>query len=93
MCGVHVATENLSATLTRAAEAFVKGMEYKDNFDVNNLTNAEWTKDSIVFQLINKVQNKEMLAEMPHREFCDSSVIYRVGDKNGYVGAQRCTNP
>jgi hypothetical protein len=49
MCGVHVATENLSATLTRAAEAFVKGMEYKDNFDVNNLTNAEWTKDSIVF--------------------------------------------
>ena len=34
-------------------------------------------KENIVFQLINTVQNKEMLSNMPHREFHDLSIIYR----------------
>ena len=48
----YVTTENLNATLERAAEGFMK--------------------------LINTEQNKEMLANMPHREFKDLSVIYRM---------------
>lgn len=34
-------------------------------------------KDNIVFQLVNTEQNRDMLAELPHREFQDLSVIYR----------------
>ena len=34
-------------------------------------------KDNIVFQLVNTEQNREMLAEVPHREFQDLSIIYR----------------
>lgn len=74
----YVTTENLNATLERAAEGFMKAMEQKESFNVNELTNAECAKDKIVFQLINTEQNKEMLANMPHREFKDLSVIYRM---------------
>lgn len=74
----YVTTENLNATLERAAEGFIKAMEQKERFNVNELTNAECAKDKIVFQLINTEQNKEMLANMPHREFKDLSVIYRM---------------
>ena len=74
----YVTTENLNATLERAAEGFMKAMEQKECINVNELTNAECAKDKIVFQLINTEQNKEMLANMPHREFKDLSVIYRM---------------
>ena len=74
----YVTTENLNATLERAAEGFIKAMEQKESINVNELTNAECAKDKIVFQLINTEQNKEMLANMPHREFKDLSVIYRM---------------
>ena len=42
------------------------------------MINLDDSKDKIVFQLINTEQNKEMLADMPHREFKDLSVIYRL---------------
>lgn len=67
----YVTTENLNATLERAAEGFIKAMEQKESINVSELTNAECAKDKIVFQLINTEQNKEMLANMPHREFKD----------------------
>lgn len=34
-------------------------------------------KENIVFQLINTEQNKEMLNNIPHREFHDLSIVYR----------------
>lgn len=74
----YVTTENLNTTLERAAEGFMKAMEQKTIFNVDELTNADSAKDKIVFQLINTEQNKEMLANMPHREFKDLSVIYRM---------------
>lgn len=74
----YVTTENLNATLERAAEGFMKAMEQKESINVSELTKAECAKDKIVFQLINTEQNKEMLANMPHREFKDLSIIYRM---------------
>lgn len=46
--------------------------------NVSEITNADSTKDKIVFQLINTEQNKDMLASMPHREFKDLAIIYRI---------------
>ena len=34
--------------------------------------------DRIMFQLINTEQNRQLLEGVPHREFCDLSIIYRV---------------
>ncbi len=47
-------------------------------------------KDNIVFQLINTEQNKEMLKDMPNRQFHDLSIIYRwviANDKDGMQSA------
>jgi len=54
----YVTTENLNATLERAAEGFIKAMEQKESINVSELTNAECAKDKIVFQLINTEQNQ-----------------------------------
>lgn len=47
-------------------------------------------KENIVIQLINTEQNKELLKDMPHREFHDLSIVYRwiVGkDEQGMYSA------
>lgn len=47
-------------------------------------------KENIVIQLINTEQNKELLRDMPHREFHDLSIVYRwiVGkDEQGMYSA------
>lgn len=52
-----------------------------------NFDNAE---EKIVFQLINTEQNKEMLEHIPHREWKDLSIIYRLVtnvDKEGIESA------
>ncbi len=54
------------------------------------MTLNEKMKDKIVFQLINTVQNEELLAKVPHREFQDLSIIYRCvfgNDKDGVASA------
>lgn len=68
-------SENLDQVLTNAANALGKGFEMANNIAMN-LDMAE-AKDNIVFQLINTEQNREMLSDMPHREFQDLSIIYR----------------
>jgi hypothetical protein len=59
-------------------------MQDKDN--LLQLINFDDAKDKIVFQFINTEQNKAMLANMPHRDFKDLSIIYRLVcevDENG----------
>lgn len=47
-------------------------------------------KDNIVFQVINTARNKEMLQKIPHREFLDLSIVYRLViwvDKEGIMSS------
>lgn len=69
-------TDDLDATLKNAARLFVRSVE-RDN-EVASMVDFNNCQDKIVFQLINTEQNKEMLAGIPHREFNDLSIIYRV---------------
>ena len=69
-------TDNLEETLKNAARLFVRSVE-RDN-EVASMVDFEHCQDKIVFQLINTEQNKEMLAGVPHREFNDLSIVYRV---------------
>lgn len=63
-------------TIKRVEGAATEAKNYeRDYFDWDGLKVA---KDKIIFQLINTEQNKEMLKDMPHREFQDLSVIYRI---------------
>ena len=68
-------TEDLERCLSKAANLLAKG--YADRPESIPNLKLEEAKDSIVFQLINTEQNKEMLADMPNRSFQDLSIIYR----------------
>lgn len=76
---------DLSEVLKSAAEIMEKAMREVDNVPVLKLASA---KDDIVFQLINTNQNKDLLKDIPHREFLDLSIIYRWVVKINDIGIQ-----
>lgn len=70
----YLKVENLDDVLTAAADIMVQRMKRVPG----DVLDFETAKDKVVFQLINTEQNKEMLKGMPHREFLDLSIIYRL---------------
>lgn len=59
----------------------------RNETSVNELMpNKDTIKDRVVFQLINTKQNEEMLKNIPHREYMDLSVVYRIVTKNDKDG-------
>lgn len=74
-------TNNLVWVLMHAANAMKQAISH----DLV-LPGLNQMKDQIVFCLINTAQNEKLLEDLPHREFLDLSVIYRVvieEDKDG----------
>lgn len=69
---LEMTLRNMAERYTGAAERAAKELKV----DMSQM------KDRVTMMLVNTEQNKEMLADMPHREFQDLSVIYR------YVVAQ-----
>ena len=68
---------DLENTIISACNFMAKTIsETSPVFDVDNFLNS--AKDKIVFQLINSEQNKSFLEKVPHREFQDLSIIYKV---------------
>lgn len=63
--------ESFDSVLEDAAKRMVMGYKQIPIVDVKS------DKRKITFQLINTAQNHEMLANVPHREFNDLSIIYR----------------
>lgn len=75
MYEAYLCSEDLNQVLEAAAinmeKAFQSVPENSNPIDYNE------AKDNIIMTLVNTEQNKEMLANMPHREFQDLSIIYR----------------
>ncbi len=67
-------TEDLHTVLVQAAVAMDEHFVTAPHVSDLHFENA---KDSIIFQLVNTVQNEGMLANVPHRDFQDLSIIYR----------------
>lgn len=62
------------------------------SISVNNLLDG--AKDKVVFVLVNTEQNKSLLDDVPHREFLDLSIMYRIvinKDQNG-IQSTKVTN-
>lgn len=64
---LKMALSNMAEEYVRTADSSIKKLE----IDMSQM------KDQVVMMLINTEQNREMLADLPHREFQDLSVIYR----------------
>jgi len=84
----YMQSGNLRDVLSISAFEYVRA--YKNaprNVEEQVLSNI---KDKIVMMLINTEQNRELLADTPHREFQDLSIVYRVvvrKDENGIHSA------
>lgn len=67
---------NLKEALEMAAlelvDAYRKRLEGRENNFLQNV------KDKLIMQLVNTEQNKELLRTIPHRQFQDLSIVYRV---------------
>lgn len=65
---------NMDMTLTKAAQELCKHYENIPDIvlDFNNFD------DKILFQIINKEQNMEMLKDMPYREYQDLAITYYI---------------
>lgn len=73
-------------SLEQALELAAKDMviAYQNIPEITKKINLEVAKDNIVMTLINTEQNKEMLDDIPHRDFQDLSIIYRwIVEKSG----------
>lgn len=67
----YTSGESFGSVLEDAAKRMVMGYKQIPIVDVKR------DKRKITFQLINTTQNQKMLANVPHREFNDLSIIYR----------------
>ena len=65
---------DLKEAIQSGTDRMVKAFEQCPEMPRIELAEA---RDNIVFQLVNTEQNRDMLAEVPHREFQDLAVIYR----------------
>lgn len=72
----YLQSENLRDVLTMSA--FNLGGAYRIAPQNVAKTIEENTRDRVVMMLINTEQNKELLETVPHREFRDLSIVYRI---------------
>lgn len=70
----YTSGKNFDSVVEDAAKKMIIGYEQIPNVDVKNIMRD---KRKITFQLINTAENQKMLADIPHREFNDLSIIYR----------------
>lgn len=81
-------TENLDGTL--ATSAFDLVVAYRTVPQDVGKKIFENARENVVMMLVNTEQNKELLKSVPHREFCDLSIVYRLVaeiDENGIQSA------
>jgi len=66
---------SLDEVLNHAAKSMISAMQEMP--DVSSLRELDNVKDNVVLALVNTVQNKELLKNIPNRPFHDLSIIYR----------------
>ena len=83
---------DLEETLMAACDFMERAYEQAPDVDVDSIMRD--ANEKIVFQLINTEQNKTFLEQVPHREFQDLSIVYKViisADKDA-VQSSKITN-
>lgn len=67
----------------------------KEEFkDITNRFNKEYALERVVYQIVSKEKNADLLKEKPHKDFLDLVVIYRVivKEENASVSSMVVTN-
>lgn len=89
----YTSHSNLEKALRNAANEMFQCYKDMPKYDVTELSREEFQRN-VIMVLINTEQNKELLERVPHREFQDLSVTYRipVEAKEDYFGTAWVSN-
>lgn len=69
-------TEDFRGTMQAACEKLIKAMDGRKTI-LEQTQQHEFILGNIYFSLINTEQNKELLEDIPHRDFMNLSIVYR----------------
>lgn len=78
----YLKTGDFDSEIKKAAETYIDAVNKGGIYNSSILTDPEYIKENLFFQLINREQNKEMLKEIPYREYLDLAIIYRIKAAN-----------
>ena len=73
----YQATGDLNGVLQGLADSYAEHLEKSREIGVPQLT-REYVSGHVVMAMVNTESNQELLADKPHREINDCSVIYRI---------------
>lgn len=69
---------DMDTLLTQMSECFTEAFKSLNDLPYANNPMEQMDKDKIYMQLINRKSNEDLLNTVPHRDFHDMSIIYRV---------------
>lgn len=70
---------DINKVVNEAADTLAYGLKMADtHLNVAPFANPKEARDRIIFEVINTERNQELLKDLPHRDFLDLSIVYRV---------------
>ena len=95
----YVTEQDLRKTLLNIAETYINVISHmpagiNKHMNASDFVDFEKVQNKIVMRLINTNDNKALLSNMPHREFNDLSIIYKivVSKENEAISTVEITN-
>lgn len=81
--------EDFKEVMENIARCLIEAIKSAPPVNGIDITSWEWVKGKVIPVLINREKNTELLKTVPHRDFLDLSVIYRImvdmGEESGSV--------
>lgn len=81
--------EDFKEVMENIARCLIEAIKSAPPVNGIDITSWEWVKRKVIPVLINREKNTELLKTVPHRDFLDLSVIYRImvdmGEESGSV--------
>ena len=74
----YLKTNDLSDIVDKTIKCSLLDSTLIEEQGIEKLNDVEWVKNHMIMQFINTERNQELLKTLPHREFLDLSIIYRI---------------
>jgi len=68
---------DMSDVVSKASDTVMKGFNDQPDIDVSTLMDYDQMKDKLIMEVVSTDANADMLANVPHQEMEDMSVVYR----------------
>lgn len=79
--------KNGNAKISQIADYLVRSVRTENlNVDINKFLNYESVRKNVVYRVINTERNRELLEDLPHIEYMDLSIVFRVLVSQEYLG-------